>query len=235
MKYIVLHRPAAFSYYEWQVISGGANAYIRKMASLLGRTTLHVDAAVNAIRRTADGFEVVSAPTGPLPFDQVIVATGARDALNLIGDTEDTSSARHALSRFEYYQARVATHSDAGYMPPKRKHWAVGNVRYDGKSADMTIWWGRNSGESVFASYVQETLPEETHHVSSFWLPMETPAHFEAQETLAAVQGQGGLWFGGDYTRDIGSHEDAVVSAIAIAERLSPDSARLEQIKTGDS
>ena len=185
---------------------------------------------MTAIDKTAEGFRVVSDATGPLDFDQVVVATGARDAARLIAQTDGVSSAQQALSGFEYYQAKVATHSDASFMPPNRKHWAVGNARYNGESADMTIWWGRNTGESVFASYVQDTLPEETHHVSSFWLPLETPRHFEAQAALAAVQGEGGLWFAGDYTRDIGSHEDAVVSAVAIAEKLAPDASRLAEL-----
>ena len=95
----------------------------------------------------------------------------------------------------------------------------------------MTIWHGRNTGQSVFATYVQETLPEETHNLSVFWLPLETPRHFDGQNALKAVQGQQGLWFAGDYTQDIGSHEDAISSAISIAEKLAPKSARLAQIK----
>ena len=146
MKYIVLHRPAALAYYDWQVIAGGANAYIRKMATLLERATVHVHAPVTAIVKTAEGFEVRSEATGALPFDQVIVATGARDAARLIAETDGVASAQRALSGFEYYQAQVATHSDPSWMPPNRKHWAVGNARYDGESADMTIWWGRNTG-----------------------------------------------------------------------------------------
>ena len=59
---------------------------------------------------------------------------------------------------------------------------------------------------------------------------METPRHFEAQASLEAGQGEGGLWFAGDYTRDIGSHEDAVVSAVAIAQKLAPDTTRLAEL-----
>jgi len=94
----------------------------------------------------------------------------------------------------------------------------------------MTIWHGHRTGAPVFASYIQDKEPAETKHVSTFWLPMETPQHFEAQKALAAAQGEAGLWFAGDYTRDIGSHEDAVCSAIAVAEKLAPNSARLAQI-----
>ncbi|HIA03407.1 MAG TPA: FAD-dependent oxidoreductase [Myxococcales bacterium] len=231
MKYNVLHRPAALSYYEWQVVSGGANAYIRKLAALLERATIHVDSPVQRIEKTDSGFIVDSAKTGPLPFDQVVVASGARDALALVSNTLGVEPALQALAKFEYYSARVATHSDDKYMPPNRSHWAVGNVRYDGQSADMTIWHGRNTGQSVFATYVQETLPEETHNLSVFWLPLETPRHFDGQNALKAVQGQQGLWFAGDYTQDIGSHEDAISSAISIAEKLAPKSARLAQIK----
>jgi len=100
-----------------------------------------------------------------------------------------------------------------------------------GYGGDMTIWHGHRTSAPVFASYIQEDEPAETHNVSTFWLPMETPQHFEAQKTLVAVQGKDGLWFAGDYTRYIGSHEDAVCSAIAVAEKQAPNSAHLTDIK----
>ena len=82
----------------------------------------------------------------------------------------------------------------------------------------------------MFATYIQEEEPRETHHVSTFWLPLETPRHFASQRALAQVQGQAGLWCGGDYTRDIGSHEDAVCSAIEVARVLAPNSDRLRAL-----
>jgi predicted NAD/FAD-binding protein len=230
MKYIVLHRPTAFSYYTWQVIHGGTAAYIRSLATHLEHAVVYPDTPVQSVQKTDTGFRVTPAGQEPRDFDQVVVAAGARDAGKILADTQGIEAAKAALGKFEYYQAHVATHCDATYMPPKRSHWAVGNVRYEGKSADMTIWHGHRTGSPVFASYIQDKEPAETKHVSSFWLPMETPQHFEAQKALAAVQGEAGLWFAGDYTRDIGSHEDAVCSAIAVAEKLAPDCARLAQI-----
>ena len=112
-------------------------------------------------------------------------------------------------------------------MPRDRKYWSVVNVRYTGGQSDATIWDGQRFGTDVFDSYIRhDELPNDVHHISRFNLPLETPDFFRAQANLATIQGQDRVWFAGDYTQDIGSHEDAVNSSVDIVAKLAPGSAR---------
>ncbi len=237
MKYFVFHAPNGLSYYWWHVAEGGAGAYAKRMADQLSSATLHLDAKVERVRTLDAGFEVTSLGETHT-VDALVVAAGAADAKKILTDTEGIEAAKAALDRFEYYTAFVATHSDPSYMPPNRKDWSVANVRWDGERADLTVWSGyRPPGDDrppvdLFTTYVAPgEEPKDMHHLSRFSLPLETPQHYEAQEDLRAAQGQSNLWFAGDYTQDIGSHEDAICSAIRVAEQLAPGSKRLAEIK----
>lgn len=237
MKYVVLHAPHALSHYWWHTCEGGAGAYATRMADQLQRAELRLSARVEAVERGPGGLSV-RANGVTEQVDALVVATGARDAARLLGGTTGVEAQRAALAQFEYYLAYVATHSDPRYMPARRRDWCVTNIIWDGKDADLTVWSGYRPPADprppmdLFTSYVRKgEAPRDLHHLSAFWLPLETPGHFRAQVALEAVQGADDLWFAGDYTRDIGSHEDAICSAIEVAARLAPGSERLAALR----
>ena len=228
MKYIVLHKPSALGYFEWHVVEGGANAYIRKVAAALSeRSTILVDNPVTAIERSPEGVQIVDNEGETHLFDHVIFACGGSDAAKILENTQTLTAQRDAARRFEYYTAHVATHCDPRWMPRDRKYWSVVNIRYTGDQADATIWDGMRFGTDVFDTYVRDDdMPNEVHHVSAFRLPLETPDFFAAQAHLGTIQGQDSVWFAGDYTQDIGSHEDAVNSSVDVVAKISPSSSR---------
>ncbi len=237
MKYIVFHAPIGLGYYWWHIVEGGAAAYARNMAGRLANTQLQLGTPIRGVERTAQGFEVRTAE-GVQGVDRLVIAAGARDAARVLEGAQGLDRQKAALARFEYYLAHVATHSDPSYMPARRKDWCVTNIRWDGARSDLTVWSGFQLPKDprprfdLFTSYVDPgEQPRDTHHRSAFWLPLETPDHFAAQAGLAALQGEDGLHFAGDYTQDIGSHEDAICSAIRVAEALAPQAQRLLALK----
>ena len=237
MKYVVLHAPHAFRYFWWYVCEDGAGGYGQRMADSLHRADLRLSAKVTGIEKRPEGGFEVRADGVTESVDALVIATGARDAARLLQDTAGVDPQRRALADFEYYLAYVATHRDPGYMPARREEWCVTNIAWDGEGADLTVWSGfRPPGDSrrhvdLFTSYVRKgEEPAGLLDMSAFWLPLETPRHFEAQAALAALQGEGDLHFAGDYTCDVGSHEDAIVSAIEVTRRLNPDSWRLSRL-----
>ena len=52
------------------------------------------------------------------------------------------------------------------------------------------------------------------------------------QAKLADMQGEGGLWVCGDYTQDIGGHEDAVASSHDAVEAIEGPGADNPRAKT---
>jgi len=232
MKYLVFHRPSGLSHYRWHVVLGGAAAYIDRVAASLARTTLLRRTPVQRLERDGDGWIVVDDAGGRRRFDHVVCAVGAPDARRLLGDARGLEREREVLGRFEYYSARVATHGDASVMPARRSDWRVCNIGFDGERSHLSVWAGRYADAPIFTSYVGASLPEPCYHVSTFHLPLITPAHYRAQAALPSVQGRERVWFAGDWTRDIGSHEDAVVSAIGVARALDPSLTRLGALES---
>ncbi len=225
MKYIVLHQPQGFSYYMWEVIKGGCNSYIRKIHESLD-TQAKCEAPVRALNRKAKGIELVDHEGNTHLYDHVITTCGAKDTTKILSNSAGFEKRKEIVEGMEYYLAHVASHSDRSYMPPARHDWAICNVRYTGDRADATIWDGWHSGEDVFDSYIDinKEEPKGCVNISGFWLPVENPKFFRQQAKLAETQGEGGLWICGDYTQDIGGHEDAVASAHDAVEAIEgPD------------
>jgi predicted NAD/FAD-binding protein len=214
------------------VIEGGAASYIERVARALPGVTFRTNARIASLSRAGSGWSVIERDGRAETFDHVIIAAGARDARAILADVPGLDETRRVLSRFEYYAARVATHGDPSFMPPRREDWRVANVCWDGERSSLNVWVGRDRGHDLFTSYIGERVPERCHHVSTFHLPLITPAFHAAQEDLRRLQGHDHLWFAGDWTHDIGCHEDAVVSAMHVCEALEPGSARLAALRS---
>lgn len=236
MKYVVYHKPSGLKYFDWKIMTGGTKNYIKTVHDHLKNTIVKSNSDVLKVEPNKDSgkVEVTLEGAEKMEFDHVIATSGGKDTKNMIQESEGMEDARSALAPFEYYLATLATHSDPSLMPPNRKDWSVVNVINKGDHADPTIWHGWKTGADIFCSYLSPgDEPKNLHHISKWWLPCETPAFFAAQKELAKVQGKHNIWFGGDYTRDIGSHEDAIVSAIRAVSKIEPNSVRLKEMTHG--
>ena len=236
MKYVVYHKPSGLKYFDWKVMTGGTCNYIRTVHNHLKNTTVRTNADVIKLEpNTSTGKVEVTLDGGEkIEFDHVITTSGGKDTKAMISRSEGMDEARKALAPFEYYLATLVTHSDTSLMPPNRKDWSVVNVVNKGEHADPTIWHGWRTGADIFCSYTSPgDEPKNVHNISKWWLPCETPSFFTAQKELAKVQGQHNIWFAGDYTRDIGSHEDALVSAVRAVSKIESNSERLKQMTAG--
>ncbi len=232
MKYLVFHRPSGLEQYKWHVIRDGAASYIRQVAGTLRRTEILQQTAVTRLQRTADGWQVTDSQGVTRAFDHVVLATGARDAQQILRDVDGVDTVKQVLGGFEYYTVRLGTHSDPSFLPPRRSDWRVANLMWDGRAATLNVWTGKHTGQPVFTSYLQDREPAQCHNISTFHLPLITPAHNRAQGALAALQGRENLWLIGDWTHDIGCHEDAIVSALQVAQRLDPQLSRIALLQS---
>ena len=117
-------------------------------------------------------------------------------------------------------------------MPQDRAAWSVVNVRAgDGRSA-LSVWAPARGGD-VFKSWVtyEAELPRPLYATASYRHGLIDTAYFDAQRRLRPLQGREGVSLAGLYTADADSHESAIRSAVAVAERLAPDAPRLELLR----
>lgn len=182
------------------------------------------------VRVPAGGVQLVLADGSTAHFDQVVLATQANQARQLLADASPAEAA--VLDAFQHTPVRVITHGDAALMPARRRDWSPVNLwsapGHDGPEA--TIWV--NAVQPVL-----QGAPEVFQTVN----PLREPragtllgqAQFErpvvdarSQQALAQLQGlhaEGGrrVWFCGAYAQaGIPLLESAVRSAHEVAARL---------------
>jgi predicted NAD/FAD-binding protein len=213
-------------------ITGGTQAYVKKLAQALTRTTIKISAAITSITRSNEGYVVEKSNGCRTELDHLILATGPHDAQILLNTLLEARERYLELARIECFKTTIAVHSDRRWMPAHEKHWSVVNIRYDGTYASSTIWHPRRSKKPIFRSWVtyDQEIPSSPYAVTTYEHPKVNMQYYQAQKQLLRLQGRDNLWLAGLYMHDIDCHESAVLSAVNIAQKLAPASRNLNKL-----
>lgn len=210
----------------WRTVQGGGREYVRKIAAQL--SDIRLACPVSAVHREGDHLRVTHA-AGCEAFDQVVMACHSDQALAILGDTA-TDAQRTVLSAIRYQANRAVLHTDAALLPRDEKLWSAWNY-FAGS--------GEPGAQPVAVSYLinkLQPLPFKTPVVVTL-NPAREPdpakiiAEFDyahpifdgpaivAQQRLANVQGENGIWLAGAWG-SYGFHEDGLKSALRVANGL---------------
>ncbi len=108
---------------RWRTVTGGSTAYVQTLLERLG-APVHLDAAVESLRRTETGVVLRVRDGASRAFDAVVVATSAPRALQLLEDPSDAE--REVLSAFETTTNETVLHTDSSLLPTRpsnRSSW----------------------------------------------------------------------------------------------------------------
>lgn len=217
---------------NWLEIVDGTSAYIKALAAQLVSTQIKMGSTIHSITHENASFKIVESDATITFCDLLICATNPQDAALLLKDIPAASSAVSFLSLIESFPATIALHGDKTYMPKNKRDWSVTNCKFDGKESALTVYKPWKSTTPIFRSWItlngSSRLPQPLYALEHFRHQKVTPIYFEAQKKLSAIQGLHNIWFVGNYTHDIDSHESAIVSALHVAKKLAPQSKRLK-------
>ena len=205
---------------QWRTVVGGSCDYIGRMKNSWQQVDIRLNAAIQGIKRDAEGVEIAFKDGEHERFDQIIVATHADQALNLLMDP--SIEEQRALGCWHYTKSRTILHTDASVMPPLRKVWSSWNFqRLEGEQTCLTYHMNRLQGLKTRGQYfVSLNLPKEPTGIIrefNYEHPMFTREALKSRERLTEINGTNRVWFAGSYMGN-GFHEDAVRSAVKIAE-----------------
>ncbi|WP_334165038.1 NAD(P)/FAD-dependent oxidoreductase, partial [Phenylobacterium sp.] len=209
----------------WRTVEGGSRSYVQALrAAFHGET--RTGEAVAGVRRDTTGATVQLA-TGRLErFDEVVIATHADTALDLLQDPTDQE--RRLLSPFRYSKNRVVLHTDPALMPKRRRAWTSWNhIGRRGEAGEgcVTYWMNRLQGirdaPDLFVTLnpTREIAPEKTIRTEAYDHPLFDAAAIAAQAQLWDLQGVNRTWFCGSYFGH-GFHEDGLQAGLAVAEQV---------------
>ncbi len=211
-------------YHAWRAIRGGSRRYVEKIVVPFA-DRIRLRTPVRRLERSAGGVGV-STDEGTELFDEVVVAAHADQALALLA--APSPAEEEVLGAIGYQRNRAILHSDASVLPRKRKAWASWNYRVPrdrGRPVAVTYNMTRLQTLATDTAYcvslnVEEDLREEAAIASfDFEHPLFTEPAVAAQTRHAEVSGADRIHYCGAYWRN-GFHEDGVVSALAVCERI---------------
>jgi uncharacterized protein len=210
----------------WRTVKGGGRAYVRKIADQLD--DIRLACPVSAVTREGDGLRVTHAG-GSEHFDQVVLACHSDQALALLGPTASDAQ-REVLAAIRYQSNRAVLHTDPALLPRDRKLWSAWNYfAGSGEPGDQPVavsYLINRLQPLPFAAPVVVTLnparePDAAKVIAEFDYahPIFDGPAIAAQNKLAAIQGEGGIWLAGAWG-SYGFHEDGLKSALRVANGL---------------
>lgn len=207
---------------QWWTVTGGARHYVEAMLPAIHQVRLGTP--VQAIYRpTAGGDVVVQSPRGREHFDAVILAGHSDQSLALLDLPTD---AEHQVLSSIRYQPNVAVlHTDASLLPRRRAAWAAWNYESGHEAGAVCLHYLLNQlqplpwEQPVIVSLNPLRQPEPASVIGRYHYahPVFDDGAVRAQARLADIQGSGGVWFAGAWTR-YGFHEDGLLSGLKAAQ-----------------
>ncbi len=224
------HGMLGFRRRRWLTVEGGSREYVRAALERIGGV-LHLGREVVALRRHADGVEVVAAGGEPLAFDAAVVATSAPRALALLADPSPDE--RRVLGAFETTANETVLHTDARLLPTARAaraswNYAIDDCRAPAAAPTITYSLNRLQGLDEPEQYCVtlnrsgEIAPERVLARMVYEHPVYTLESLRIQRELPALSGPRRIAFCGAY-HGFGFHEDGLVSGLAAARALGVD------------
>lgn len=215
------HGMLGFGRFKWRYVTGGSDTYVRAISERLGGS-LNLGLGARSVLRTADGAEVTTVDGERRPFDAVVIATHADQALRLLADPSEQE--RRVLGAFEYTTNDAILHTDSSQLPTTRAARASWNSRL-GDDGNPTVTYYLNrlqnlQDETDWCLTLNGEIPEE--HVidrGHFEHPLYTVESMRAQPVLAALSGTRHTWFAGAHLGN-GFHEDGLASGIQAARSI---------------
>jgi predicted NAD/FAD-binding protein len=211
---------------QWRTVAGGSRRYVERLAERIGNNIV-TNAALRHVRPAEGRVEVADWRGNTRPFDHVVMACHADQALRLIRDASPLH--REVLGPFCYTRNLAVLHSDPALMPRRRGVWSSWNYLSQGAGADRrltaTYWMNRlqklDTPTNLFLTLNPWRTPRQETVVATevYEHPVFDLDALAAQRRLWSLQGQDGLWFCGAYF-GFGFHEDGLQSGLAVAEAL---------------
>jgi len=212
----------------WRTVTGGSKSYVDKLTSSFA-DRIRRGVGIVSVDRSSDGVMLHSSKGESERYDQVVIATHANQALEILADP--TPDERNLLGSFRYNINQAVLHSDDRLMPKRPRAWASWNFigdRHQGARTDLTVTYWMNSLQAlpsdrplfVTLNPNREICREKIYQSQAFEHPIVDAVAVDAQKQLWSLQGQLGVWYCGAYF-GAGFHEDGLQSGLAVAEEIS--------------
>lgn len=212
---------------QWYTVDGGSREYVKRLTTPF-EDSIYINRGASAVIRHADHITVIDTRGKEDRYDEVVFACHADQALKLIH--QPTSKEQAILAAFKYQPNRAVLHSDVSFMPKRKRAWASWvylSRQVEDKSPHVSLSYWMNNLQPITAEQPlivtlnpgHEPKPDLIHDDYWFDHPVFNEEAIRSQDRIASIQGVDRFWFCGAYQR-YGFHEDGLLSAVTMAERM---------------
>jgi uncharacterized protein len=184
---------------------------------------IHLSSPVERVERRESSVEVHS--RGRMhSFDWVIFATHPPQTRRILNgmDAEEKS----VLECFSFQENLAQLHTDTALLPRNRSIWSAWNFHQhlDGLSeagVSLSYWMNRlqplPTERNLIVTLNSSKRPADVLYQENYDHPVFDRRAISAQSRLHRIQGRGGVFHCGAWTR-YGFHEDGILSAVNLAK-----------------
>jgi uncharacterized protein len=211
---------------RWRTVAGGSARYVDALTAPFG-DRIRLRTPVERIARHDDHVLVTPRGGEPERFDQVVLATHADRSLAMLDDASERE--RALLTAIPYQPNEAVLHTDRSLLPRRRAAWSSWNYHLlDEPNGTSTVTYHMNTLQRLTSRHelcvtLNRTAaidPAKVIATIPYEHPVFTADGWGAQERHAEISGVNRTHYCGAYWR-WGFHEDGVVSAQRVAERLA--------------
>ena len=210
---------------KWKTVSGGSQTYVDALTASFAHR-IRAGRPVAAIQRHETYVTITPRGGEPEEFDHVILAVHSDQALRMLADASDRE--HEILASIPYQPNEAVLHTDRGLLPRRRRAWASWNYHLGGESTGRTrVTYHMNRLQSLSAdrefcvtlNRSEAIDPDRVIKTIEYSHPVYTARGALAQKRHAEISGTARTHYCGAYW-GWGFHEDGVVSALRVCERL---------------
>jgi predicted NAD/FAD-binding protein len=212
---------------QWQTVVGGSHAYLHAFSRSF-KGGLRLSCPIQRVVRSSQGVTLYTSQGEALPFDQVILATHANEAFQLLA--EPSVEEQQALQSWRYSSNHAVLHWDEAVLSGNRRLWASWNYRRRKSSAEaapvsVTYYMNRlqnlKTQRHYFVTLNERSAIREERIIyeTTYTHPVYTPQSVQAQQQLRELNGRQRTFYCGAY-QGYGFHEDGVTSALDVARHF---------------
>ena len=211
---------------QWRTVAGGSREYVERLTAPYRDNILLQ--GVQAIQRFPQHVEIKDTLGKCASFDHVVIASHADEAFRLLDDPSEQEL--KLLGPWRYTRNRAILHLDPNFMPKRKSVWSSWNFidrskHVNSRELCVTYWMNRlqslESPEQIFVTLnpTQKLAPGCILREFEYTHPYFDKEALASQQQLWSLQGVRRTWYCGSYF-GFGFHEDALQSALAVAESL---------------
>jgi predicted NAD/FAD-binding protein len=210
---------------KWRTVQGGSHTYVDALTAGFA-DRIRTGTPVTAIERHDDHVRITPRGGEAESFDHVVVAAHSDQALRMLADASD--SEHEILGAIPYQPNEAVLHTDRRLLPRRRRAWASWNYHLGGEPSGRTrVTYHMNRLQALSAdrefcvtlNRSEAINPEHVIKTIQYDHPVYTSEGAAAQKRHEEISGTGRTHYCGAYW-GWGFHEDGVVSALKVCERL---------------